>query len=78
MPLLAPALVVLLSCLFAVARRFGLAECSSLWALADRRGGAFDARCFMPGADEFLGPPHALAAQMRLHASRRVPPMVST
>ena len=29
---------------------------------------------FTPGADEFLGPPHALAAQMRLHASRKVPP----
>ena len=29
---------------------------------------------FTPGADEFLGPPHALGAQMRLRASRRAPP----
>ena len=35
---------------------------------------SFQRALFTPGADEFLGPPHALAAQMRLHASRRVPP----
>ena len=52
--------------LFAVACRFRASRREQqLWALVDRRGGAFDARSFAPGADEFLGPPEALAAQMR-------------
>ena len=62
--------------LFAVARRFrAFAEHQAFGHSQTAEAASFQRALFTPGADEFLGPPHALAAQMRLHASRRVPPM---
>ena len=61
--------------LFAVARRFrAFAEHKAFGHSQTAAAASFQRALFTPGADEFLGPPHALAAQMRLHASRRVPP----
>ena len=61
--------------LFAVARRFrAFAEHQAFGHSQTAEAASFQRALFTPGADEFLGPPHALAAQMRLHASRRVPP----
>ena len=61
--------------LFAVARRFrAFAEHQAFGHSQTAEAASFRRALFTPGADEFLGPPHALAAQMRLHASRRVPP----
>ena len=61
--------------LFAVARRFkAFAEHQAFGHSQTAEAASFQRARFTPGADEFLGPPHALAAQMRLHASRRVPP----
>ena len=59
----------------AVARRFrAFAEHQAFGHSQTAEAASFQRALFTPGADEFLGPPHALAAQMRLHASRRVPP----
>ena len=61
--------------LFAVARRFkAFAEHQAFGHSQTAAAASFQRALFTPGADEFLGPPHALAAQMRLHASRRAPP----
>ena len=61
--------------LFAVARRFrAFAEHQAFGHSQTAEAASFQRALFTPGADEFLGPPHALAAQMRLHASRKVPP----
>ena len=61
--------------LFAVARRFrAFAEHQAFGHSQTAEAASFRRALFTPGADEFLGPPHALAAQMRLRASRRAPP----
>ena len=61
--------------LFAVARRFrAFAEHQAFGHSQTAEAASFQRALFTPGADEFLGPPHALAAQMRLRASRRAPP----
>ena len=61
--------------LFAVARRFrAFAEHQAFGHSQTAEAASFQRALFTPGADEFLGPPHALAAQMRLHASRRAVP----
>ena len=61
--------------LFAVARRFrAFAEHQAFGHSQTAEAASFRRALFTPGADEFLGPPHALGAQMRLRASRRAPP----
>ena len=61
--------------LFAVARRFkAFAEHQAFGHSQTAEAASFQRALFTPGADEFLGPPHALAAQMRIHTSRKVPP----
>ena len=52
MPLLAPALEVLLSCLFAVARHLG-SQSAAAFGHSQTVEGRFRRALFMPGADEF-------------------------
>ena len=60
--------------LFAVARRFrAFAEHQAFGHSQTAEAASFQRALFTPGADEFLGPPHALAAQMRLRAGRESP-----
>ena len=71
MPLLAPALEVLLSCLFAVARHLGSQSAAAFGHSQTVEAASFRRALFMPGVDEFLGPPHALAAQMRPQTAQK-------
>ena len=57
--------------LFAVARRFrAFAEHQAFGHSQTAEAASFRRALFTPGADEILGPPQALAAQMRLRAGR--------
>ena len=71
MPLLAPALEVLLSCLFAVARHLGWQSAAAFGHSRTAEADSFRRLLFMPGVDELLGSPHALAAQMRPQTAQK-------
>ena len=73
MPLLAPALEVLLSCLFAVARHLGSQSAAVSGHSQTVEAASFRRARFMPGADDFLGPPQALAKQMRPQTAPKKP-----
>jgi hypothetical protein len=72
MPLLAPALEVL-SCLLAVARHLGWQSAAAFGHSQTVETAGFRRALFMPGADEFLGPQDALAAQMRPQTAQKKP-----
>ena len=57
MPLLAPALEVLLSCLFAVARHLGSQSAAAFGHSQTVEAASFRRALFMPGADDFLSLP---------------------
>jgi hypothetical protein len=52
----------------------GLRRAPALGHSQTAEAASFQRALFTLGADKFLGPPHAPAAQMRLRASRRAPP----
>ena len=65
--------------LFAVARRFrAFAEHQAFGHSQTAEAASFRRALFTPGADEILGPPQALAAQMRLRAGRYGCPKLRT
>ena len=68
---LAPALEVLLSCLFAVAR--GSQSAAAFGHSQTVEAASFRRALFVPDVDELLGPPHALAAQMRPQTAQKMP-----
>ena len=63
MPLLAPALVMHLSCLLRPRADWGLASAAAFRPSQTVEAASFRRALLTPGADEILGPPHALAAQ---------------
>ena len=78
MPLLAPALVMLLSCLFAVARHLGSQRAAAFGHSQTVETAGFRRALFMPGADEVLEPQDALAAQMRPQTDQKGRPSMGS